>query len=347
MLEAGANEVSEDDVIAAIEFAHAAIKEQIALQRQLAEKVAKDKRVVVLHKPNEDVMEAVRKKEGAGIRAAIQNPDKAARESGLTELKNDIVARLLPDFPDLGSDLGEAVEKVIKEKVKALIIEEKKRPDGRGPEDILQITCEVVILPRVHGTGFFTRGQTQVLTAVVLGSTEDSQTVDGIEGDFEKRYMHFYNFPPFSVGEARPLRGPGRREIGHGALAERALLSVIPTKDDFPYSMLLTSEVLESNGSTSMGATCGSTLALMDAGVPIKAPVSGIAMGMMEQDGKFVVLSDIQGMEDFSGDMDFKVAGTANGITAIQLDTKIRGLTPEMIKATFAQAKTGRAHILG
>src|SRR5207302_6875040 len=205
------------------------------------------------------------------------------------------------------------------------------------------------ILPRVHGSGLFTRGQTQVLTVTTLGSSEDTQTVDGLEGDLEKRYMHFYNFPPYSVGEARPLRGPGRREIGHGALAERALVNVIPGKDEFPYCMLLTSEVLESNGSTSMGATCGSTLALMDAGVPIKAPVSGIAMGLMtgEKPGQFAVLSDIQGMEDFSGDMDFKVAGTSAGITAIQLDTKIKGLTPEIIKTTLMQAKDGRAFILG
>jgi len=347
MLEAGANEVTEEDVLKAIEVAHAAIKEQCALQEELAAKVAKAKREVALHKPDEEILKVVRAKTSKELRSAIQNPDKAARESGLEELKTEIVQRLNPDFPDQESDLGEAVEKVIKEQIRGLILEKKIRPDGRKLDEIRQITTEVGILPRVHGSGLFTRGQTQVLTVTTLGSSEDTQTVDGLEGDTEKRYMHFYNFPPYSVGETKPLRGPGRREIGHGALAERALLSVIPTKDVFPYAMLMTSEVLESNGSTSMGATCASTLSLMDAGVPIKAPVSGIAMGLMTQDDKFAVLSDIQGMEDFSGDMDFKVAGTSAGITAIQLDTKIRGLTSEIIKATLMQAKEGRAFILG
>src|SRR5262249_3176138 len=347
MLECGASEVSEEDILAAIEFAHAAIKEQCALQVKLAKEVGKAKREVILHHPDEDVLTVVRKKTAKELRKAVQNPDKAARESGLDELKTEIVQRLLVDFPDQEAELGECVEKVIKEQIRGLIIEDKVRPDGRKLDEIRQITTEVGLLPRVHGSGLFTRGQTQVLTAVTLGSSEDTQSVDGLEGDTEKRYMHFYNFPPYSVGETRPLRGPGRREIGHGALAERALLSVIPTKDDFPYSMLLTSEVLESNGSTSMGSTCGSTLALMDAGVPIKAPVSGIAMGLMTKDEQFAVLSDIQGMEDFSGDMDFKVAGTSAGITAIQLDTKIKGLTPEIIKQTLTQAKDGRAYILG
>ncbi len=347
MLEAGADEVSEEDIFAAIEFAHNCIREQIALIEQLAEKAGKPKREVALHKVNEEILTAVRERTGAELRQAIQNPDKAARESGLTELKDEIVARLAPDFPEKEADLGEAVEKVVKEQIRALIIEEKVRPDGRKTDEIRQITCEVGLLPRVHGSGLFTRGQTQVLTALTLGSTEDAQTIDGLEGDTEKRYMHFYNFPPYSVGEVRQLRGPGRREIGHGALAERALLSVVPGKDEFPYALLLTSEVLESNGSTSMGSTCASTLALMDAGVPIKAPVSGIAMGLMTRDDQFQVLSDIQGMEDFSGDMDFKVAGTSKGITAIQLDTKIRGLTAEIIRATLAQAKDGRAFILG
>jgi polyribonucleotide nucleotidyltransferase len=347
MLEAGASEVGEEDVFAAIEFAHAAIREQCALQEELAAKVGKARREIAYHLLNEEVLAAVRERTGAEIRQAIQNPDKAARESGLSELKDEIVARLAPDFPEQEADLPEAVEKVVKEQVRALILDEKVRPDGRKMDEIRPISCEVGVLPRVHGSGLFTRGQTQVLTALTLGSTEDAQTVDGLEGDTEKRYMHFYNFPPYSVGETRPLRGPGRREIGHGALAERALLAVIPSKDDFPYALLMTSEVLESNGSTSMGATCGSTLALMDGGVPIKAPVSGVAMGLMSRDEEFVILSDIQGMEDFSGDMDFKVAGTAGGITAIQLDTKIRGLTPEIIRQTLAQAKEGRAYILG
>jgi polyribonucleotide nucleotidyltransferase len=347
MLEAGASEVSEEVVLEAIELAQKIIGDQCKLQIELAEKVGKAKRQVEYHLVDASILDAVREKTGAELRQAIQNPDKAARESGLTELKNEIVERLSPEFPEQTAALSEAVEKVVKEQIRGLILDEKVRPDGRKLDQIRQIDCEVGLLPRVHGSGLFTRGQTQVLTAVTLGSTDDSQSVDGLEGDYEKRYMHFYNFPPYSVGEARPMRGPGRREIGHGALAERALLSVIPGKDIFPYALLLTSECLESNGSTSMGSTCGSTLALMDAGVPIKAPVSGIAMGLMTRGDEYEVLSDIQGMEDFSGDMDFKVAGTAEGITAIQLDTKIHGLTPAMVKDTFAQAKTGRAFILG
>lgn len=347
MLEAGADEVSEADMLAAIEFGHAAVKELCALQKQLAELVNKPKREVALHILPDDALALVRSQVGADLRKAIQNPDKAARESGLSELKDEIVARLSEGYEGDAAVLAECVEKVIKEQVRALIIEEGVRPDGRKVTDIRQITAEVGLLPRVHGSGLFTRGQTQVLTTLVLGSTDETQTIDGLEGDMEKRYMHFYNFPPYSVGEARPMRGPGRREIGHGALAERALVPVLPEKEVFPYTMLLTSEVLESNGSTSMASTCGSTLALMDAGVPISKPVSGIAMGLMTLDGKFAVLSDIQGMEDFSGDMDFKVAGTQDGITAIQLDTKIRGLTPEIIERTLTQAHDGRLYILG
>ncbi|MEP6755405.1 MAG: polyribonucleotide nucleotidyltransferase [Chthonomonadales bacterium] len=347
MLEAGAKEVSEEDVIAAIEFAQIAIAQQCDLQVKLAKKAGKAKREVPLHHVDEAILTSVRERKGKELRAAIQNPDKAARESGIHEVTKEIVAELLPDFPDQKAPLTEAVDKVIKEQIRSLVLEEKIRPDGRKLDQVRPISCDVSLLPRVHGSGLFTRGQTQVLTSIVLGSTDDSQSVDGIEGDFEKYYMHFYNFPPYSVGEARSMRGPGRREIGHGALAERALEAVIPAKADFPYTMLLTSECLESNGSTSMGSTCGSTLALMDAGVPIKAPVSGIAMGMMSSEDKFEILTDIQGMEDFSGDMDFKVAGTAAGITAIQLDTKVRGLTKEMIAKTFADAKVGRAFILG
>jgi polyribonucleotide nucleotidyltransferase len=255
MLEAGASEVSEDDMFAAIQFAHAAIKEQCALQEELAAKVGKAKREVPLHKVNEEVLNAVREKTAAELRQAIQNPDKAARESGISELSKEIVARLAPDFPEKEKELPEAVDKVLKEQIRDLILEDRIRPDGRKLDEIRVITSEVGVLPRVHGSGLFTRGQTQVLTTLTLGSTDDAQKVDGLEGDFEERYMHFYNFPPYSVGEARPMRGPGRREIGHGALAKRALFSVIPSKESFPYSMLLTSECLESNGSTSMAST--------------------------------------------------------------------------------------------
>lgn len=346
MLEAGASEVSESDILYAIELAHGVIQEQCAMQRRLAEEAGKPKREVVRVVVPENVLEVVRQKTASDLRAAIQNPDKAARESGLTELKDEIVETLSAEFEDPTVPLEEAVDKVVKEQVRLLILEEGKRPDGRALDEIRPITCEVGLLPRCHGSGLFTRGQTQVLTAVTLGSADDAQQIDGLEGDQIKRYMHFYNFPPYSVGETRPLRGPGRREIGHGCLAERALLSVIPSKEEFPYTLQLTSEVLESNGSTSMGATCGSTLALMDAGVPIKAPVSGIAMGLVTRGDEYAILSDIQGMEDFSGDMDFKVAGTAKGITAIQLDTKIRGLTREIIERTLEQARVGRLYIL-
>jgi polyribonucleotide nucleotidyltransferase len=229
MLEAGSNEVSEEDFIAAIEFAQGCIREQIALIEELAAKVNRAKREVTLHAVDSDVLAAVREKTGAELRQAIQNPDKAARESGLSELTKEIVARLAPDFPEKEAALPEAVDKVIKEQIRDLIIVDKIRPDGRKVDEIRQITCEVGLLPRVHGSGLFTRGQTQVLTALTLGSTDDSQTVDGLEGDFEERYMHFYNFPPYSVGEARPMRGPGRREVGHGALAKRALQAVIPS----------------------------------------------------------------------------------------------------------------------
>jgi polyribonucleotide nucleotidyltransferase len=284
---------------------------------------------------------------GTEIRAAIQNPDKAARESAIDELKAEIVERMTPDFPDRGSAISEAADKAVKKAIRSLIIEEHVRPDGRKLDEVRHISCEVGLLPRVHGTGLFTRGQTQVLTALTLGATSEAQVVDNLEVDEKELYMHFYNFPPYSVGEVRPLRGPGRRETGHGALAKRAMLPVLPPTEGFPYAMLLQSEVLESNGSTSMASVCGSTLALMDAGVPIKAPVAGVAMGLMTIEDKFAVLTDIQGMEDFSGDMDFKVAGTSEGITAIQMDTKIQGIPRAVMEQALEQARQGRLHILG
>ena len=356
MVEAGATEVSEEQMLSAMDFAHDACKKLCALQLELAAKVGVTKVEVPLHKPNAEILEVIRMRFGATMRQGLQDPDKSSREAGLTLLINDVVDALKEQYPDNIGDLKEGADKVVKEQLRDLILTEGKRPDGRSTTDIRQIDCEVGLLPRVHGTGLFTRGQTQVLTTLTLGSGADAQMVDTLEEDGEKHYMHFYNFPPYSVGEARPLRGPGRREIGHGALAERALRAVIPGRDVFPYTMLLTSEVLESNGSTSMGSTCGSTLALMDAGVPIKAPVAGIAMGLIEgpegsgengQGRKYAVLTDIQGMEDFSGDMDFKVAGTAEGITALQLDTKIGGVPRAVFVQAFAQAKDARLFILG
>jgi polyribonucleotide nucleotidyltransferase len=346
MVEAGANEVSESEMLEAFDLAHAIIKEQCAMQNKLRELAGKEKTTVPLHHYNEEILERVRTGFSAQLRDGLQQPDKASREAGLNLLINEVVTALTPEFPDNIGDIRETADKVVKEQLRDLIVAEGKRPDGRGLKEIRQIDCEVGLLPRVHGTGLFTRGQTQVLTTLTLGSGGDAQMVDTLEEDGEKKYMHFYNFPPYSVGEARPLRGPGRREIGHGALAERALVPVLPDPSVWPYTMLLQSEVLESNGSTSMASTCGSTLALLDAGVPIKAPVAGIAMGLINEGDKFAVLTDIQGMEDFSGDMDFKVAGTAEGITALQLDTKIQGIPRQVFVDAFEQAREARLFIL-
>jgi polyribonucleotide nucleotidyltransferase len=353
MVEAGASEVTEEVMLAAFEFGMEAIKVLVAIQEELAAKLGVVKVEVPLHKENAEILAIVHERYDAILRAGLQEPDKASREAGLTLLIDEVVDGLKGEFPDQIGDIREAADKAVKDQLRDLILKEGKRPDGRSTTEIRPITVEAGLLPRVHGTGLFTRGQTQVLTTLTLGSGEDAQKMDTLEEDGEKNYMHFYNFPPYSVGEARPMRGPGRREIGHGALAERALRAVVPTKADFPYTMLLTSEVLESNGSTSMASTCGSTIALMDAGVPIKAPVAGIAMGLIEgpkpEDGserQYAVLTDIQGMEDFSGDMDFKVAGTRDGITALQLDTKIGGVPHHVFVQAFQQAKDARFHIL-
>ncbi|HEY3332475.1 MAG TPA: polyribonucleotide nucleotidyltransferase [Capsulimonadaceae bacterium] len=352
MVEAGASEVTEDVMLNAMDFAMDAIKLLCAAQVELAAKAGKEKTEVPVHVTNAEILAVVRDRYAASLRSGLQDPDKASREAGLDILISEVVAKLKDEFPDNIADLKEAADKVVKEQLRDLILTEGKRPDGRGVLDIRQITCEAGLLPRVHGTGLFTRGQTQVLTTLTLGSGDEAQTMDTLEEEGQKHYMHFYNFPPYSVGEARPMRGPGRREIGHGALAERGLRAVLPSREDFPYTMLLTSEVLESNGSTSMASTCGSTLALLDAGVPIKAPVAGIAMGLIEgpakEDGThdYAVLTDIQGMEDFSGDMDFKVAGTVDGITALQLDTKIKGVPREVFVKAFEQAKVARLHII-
>jgi polyribonucleotide nucleotidyltransferase len=347
MVEAGANFVSESEMLAAMDFAHEIIKEQCALQEELREIAGKPKDEVEFFLPNATILEAIQTKMGDEISATIQNPDKAARESAIDDLKKEIVKRLSEDFPEQTSAISEAADKAVKKAIRKLIIEKGVRPDGRKTDEIRPISCEVSLLPRVHGSGLFTRGQTQVLTSLTLGATSEAQVVDNLEVDEKKHYMHFYNFPPYSVGEVRPMRAAGRREIGHGALAERAMVPVLPPTEEFPYAMLLTSEVLESNGSTSMASVCGSTLALLDAGVKLKAPVAGVAMGLMTLDDKFAVLTDIQGMEDFSGDMDFKVAGTTEGITAIQMDTKIQGIPREVMVQALEQARQGRLHILG
>jgi polyribonucleotide nucleotidyltransferase len=314
---------------------------------ELAAKVGVVKTEVVIHEIDAEIMQAVRENATNDIIAAICDPEKAARENGTNEIKLEIVARLAEQFPERELEIAQAAEKIIKEEFRNLVLDKQIRVDGRKPDQIRDIWCEVGLLPRVHGSGLFTRGQTQVLTSVTLGSLDDAQIIDNLEEDSEKRYMHFYNFLPFSTGETRPLRAPGRREVGHGALAERALRYVIPAQEEFPYTLLLTSDVLESNGSSSMGSVCGSTLALMDAGVKIKSPVAGIAMGLISDGTRNVVLSDIMGAEDFNGDMDFKVAGSATGITAIQMDTKIGGIPDEVLRQAMEQARLGRLHILG
>lgn len=346
MIESEAFQASNEDFLHAMELAHEGIKAICAAQRELSQKMGIAKAEPALSLPDEELVTRIKADFLSHISSAIRDPDKAARESALDDIQKEIVEKLKDEYPERESDLNSAADYAIKKEVRRLILEEGIRPDGRAVDQVRQLTSDVGLLPRVHGSGMFTRGQTQVLTTVTLGAVDDAQIVDTLEEDTTKRYMHYYNFPPYSVGETRPLRGPGRREIGHGALAEKALRPVVPDVETFPYSLLLTSEVLESNGSTSMASTCASSLALMDAGVPIKAAVGGIAMGLVSDGENYRILSDIQGMEDFSGDMDFKVAGTRDGITAVQLDTKIRGLSLQQVQETVAQAQTARMVVL-
>ncbi|HYE67783.1 MAG TPA: polyribonucleotide nucleotidyltransferase, partial [Anaerovoracaceae bacterium] len=318
---------------------------------EVVAEVGKPKREVTLYKVSEEIETAVKEYAAAKMREAIQTYDKQERLDNMDAVEKETKAYFAEIYPDNKKDIASVLYSITKEQVRSLILDDGIRPDNRKPNEIRPIWCETGILPRTHGTGLFKRGQTQVLSVTTLGPMGDSQTIDGIGEEVEKRYMHHYNFPPYSVGEARSSRSPGRREIGHGALAERALIPVLPSVEDFPYAIRVVSEVLSSNGSTSMGSTCGSTLSLMDAGVPIKAPVSGIAMGLIErvqEDGssKIAILSDIQGMEDFLGDMDFKVAGTPKGITAIQMDIKVHGLSRQILQDALTQAHEGRMHIM-
>ncbi|MEQ1933463.1 MAG: polyribonucleotide nucleotidyltransferase, partial [Fimbriimonadaceae bacterium] len=351
MVEAGALEVSEADMHAALNFAHEAIKLICIEFEKFGKMVNKPKREVTLHKIDDEVKKAIEKKFKKDIeKTLLASKDKAVRESALNDLIKGIVVAMKPDYegqPAILGQLSEAADMVVKGVVRELILKKDQRPDGRGLEEIRLITCNAGLLPKVHGSGLFSRGQTQVMTVLTIGMPGDAQTMDGLEEEENRRYMHFYNFPAYSVGEVRMMRGPGRREVGHGALAERALRPVVPLDDpQFPYTLLLHSECLESNGSTSMASVCGSTLALMDAGIPIKAPVAGIAMGLMSDGKEFKVLTDIIGMEDFCGDMDFKVAGTRAGITALQLDTKLDGIPEEVLGRALNQAKTARLQIL-
>jgi polyribonucleotide nucleotidyltransferase len=351
MVEAGAQFVSEEVMVEALKFAHDAIRKICQEFEVFAKKVNKPKREVQLYNIDESLKKAIEKKHGKEIeKVLLGSKDKAMRESALNDVIKEVVESMTPEYedsPELLAQLPEAADSVVKAVVRDLILKKNARPDGRALDELRPLSAEAGLLPRVHGSGLFTRGQTQVMTVLTMGMPGDAQDMDGLEDVEPKRYMHFYNFPPYSVGEVRPMRGPGRREIGHGALAERALLRVIPLDDpEFPYTLLLISEVLESNGSTSMASVCGSTLALMDAGIKIKAPVAGIAMGLMSDGKTYKVLTDIIGMEDFCGDMDFKVAGTRDGITALQLDTKLDGIPDEVLAKALSQAKDARMKIL-
>jgi len=346
MVEAGADEIPEDVVLDGIMFAHEEIKKIIEFIEEIVSEVGKPKMEVELYQVPEEIESAVREYTTAKMREAIQTFDKMERLANMDAVEKEAKEHFAEVFPDQGKDVGAVLYNITKEQVRSMILDDGIRPDNRKSDEIRPIWCETGVLPRTHGTGLFTRGQTQVLSVTTLAPVGEAQTIDGISEEVEKRYMHHYNFPPYSVGEAKPMRSPGRREIGHGALAERALIPVLPPIEEFPYAIRIVSEVLSSNGSTSMASTCGSTLSLMDAGVPIKAPVSGIAMGLIEKDGKIAILSDIQGMEDFLGDMDFKVAGTAKGITAIQMDIKVHGLSRQILKDALTQAHDGRMFIL-
>ncbi|MGC1909845.1 MAG: polyribonucleotide nucleotidyltransferase, partial [Candidatus Dormiibacterota bacterium] len=349
MVEAGAREVSEETLVEALARAHERIREIIAMVEELVGKVGKpDMEYPHVGVPAE-IKQAVAEAAAGRIDQVFREADKAQRDDQVDKLRAEVVAQLTPRFPDKGGDIGGAFEAVLKSAVRRAILEQGIRPDGRRTDEIRPIWCEVGVLPRAHGSAIFTRGQTQALSIVTLGTMSDHQKLDGLGLEDFKRYMHHYNFPPYSVGEARPLRSPGRREIGHGALAERAVKVMVPPADDFPYVIRIVSEILSSNGSTSMASVCGSTLALMDAGVPLAAPVGGIAMGLVTDESdpnRYAILSDIQGMEDALGDMDFKVAGTRRGVTALQMDMKARGLSSDLFRKALEQARQGRLHIL-
>ncbi|MBU1933290.1 MAG: polyribonucleotide nucleotidyltransferase [Candidatus Omnitrophica bacterium] len=347
MLEAGANEISEDKVLEAINFAQVHIRHSIEIQEELQKKCGKEKITPELKGPSDELYKKVKGLSSEELKKAYSLPSKEQREEALDILTTDVIDKIKKEDEAIeDADVKKALEKVEKEQVRRLILEKGTRVDGRKHEDIREITCEVGILPRTHGSGLFTRGDTQSLATTTLGTSRDEQRLDTLEGEKFKSFMLHYNFPPFSVGEVRPARGPGRREIGHGALAERALKVVMPSDEKFPYTVRVVSDILESNGSSSMATVCASTLSLMDAGVPIKKPVTGIAMGLVKEGDKALILTDIAGVEDHFGDMDFKVTGTDLGITALQMDLKIDGIGLDLIKKIMAQAKPARLVIL-
>ncbi len=362
MVEAGAKEVDEEVVLEAIERAHEEIKKIIKLQHEFKEQVGKEKKELTKLEIKQEIKDKVKKlvydkiknlldkvvefSQNKEREILLDNTKKGFLQDELKIVKDEIIEELEKDYPDEKKNIASSLKEVERELVRKTIISKKVRPDGRKPEGIRRINCEVGLFPETHGSGLFTRGKTQALTILALGSIREAQRIDNLGVEEFKRYMHHYNFPPFSTGETWFLRAPKRREIGHGALAERALKPMVPSEEDFPYSLRLVSEILESNGSTSMASVCGSTLALMDAGVPISNPISGIAMGLVKSGDEVVVLSDIQGIEDFYGDMDFKVAGSRDGITALQMDIKIKGIGIDILRQALNRAKEGRLYIL-
>jgi polyribonucleotide nucleotidyltransferase len=350
MIEGEAKEIKEEELAEIIRQAHKEIVKIAEWLEQIKAKCGKPKREVVLYKIDEEIKKEVDGLFRSKIEEALKIPDKIKRQEEIDLIKNNIIekfkGKLQDKFEEKEKDIKLSLEEIEVSIIRGKIANEKIRPDGRQFDEIRPIECEIGIIPRAHGSALFTRGQTQALVATTLGSEEDAQILDELEGEEKKRYTLQYNFPPFSVGEVKSIRGPGRREIGHGALAERALKAVIPSKEEFPYTIQVVSDILESNGSSSMATVCGATLALMDAGVPIKKPVAGIAMGLIKENDKFIILTDIQGVEDHFGDMDFKIAGTEDGVTAIQMDIKIQGVDFEIMKQALEKAKKARIYIL-
>ena len=346
MVEAGANEIKEEVILDGILTAHEEIKKICNFIDDISNELGVAKKEFIVFKPDEAIYNEVKDYGKVKLNDAINTEEKQEREEKISQASDEIIEYFSEKYPENEQDIKAAIEDMKKKEVRRLILEDNKRPDNRKPDEIRKITSETGILPRTHGSGLFTRGQTQVLTIATLGAASDAQIIDGLGEEESKRYMHHYNFPPYSVGETGFMRGPGRREIGHGALAERALEPVIPSVEDFPYTIRLVSEVLSSNGSSSQASVCGSTLALLDAGVPIKLPVAGIAMGLIKDEDNVAILADIQGMEDHLGDMDFKVAGTKDGITAMQMDIKIDGIGKEILSEALSKGKEGRMFIL-
>ena len=352
MVEAGADEVSEEEIITGIDFGQDAIREVVKLQKEMVSEIGKEKADIELEVVEDEALEAeVEEYVGDSLSNALQTEDKAERGENVSQLREEVIDHFETkiaeeEWNEKQKVVEDTLDKLSKKAIRKLALEEGKRIDGRDLAEVRNISSEVGLLPRAHGSGVFTRGQTQAMSVVTLGAVGDEQVLDGIEEKESKRYMHHYNFPPYSVGETNPLRSPGRREIGHGALGERALKPMIPEESEFPYTVRVVSEVLSSNGSTSQASICGSTLSLMDAGVPIKRPVAGIAMGLIKQDDDYAILTDIQGIEDHNGDMDFKVAGTEEGITALQMDIKVKGISSDILSEALERANKGRMHIL-